>query len=254
MKWNYDDYNKIVKGEDGSEFKIYRDNRGSIKASHKSGLENYAPTEIQPILDEIASFVVDYECSTLLGMLVRNDFCDDFDEVLSALRQVTGKELSSRTIQAWLIGRDRPSSRKCPRWAVKALEKFLKEHPDKTREIRERHNHYDYEHLRIRKQNQDYGIVASADAEIKRKEILLEKWNCSFSKFPHEMTELETNLREYISYLQSELLAITSALQKSDNFEEFRREFIRKSSENGFTRHQVDDTKQKIENGQSFDD
>ena len=60
----------------------------------------------------------------LVGLVERH-FGRDYDFVARIIEEKTGGKVSERTVQAWLIAPGRKSSRNCPEWAVKALEKYV---------------------------------------------------------------------------------------------------------------------------------
>jgi hypothetical protein len=64
--------------------------------------------------------------------LVADHFSNDNDVVAGALREVTGEKVSERTIQSWLIPPHHKSKRKCPAWAVTALEGYVAD-PERRR-------------------------------------------------------------------------------------------------------------------------
>lgn len=62
--------------------------------------------------------------------LVNTRFSRELWLVEAALMRVEGRKVTRRTIQSWLSPTDRTSSRRCPAWAVTALENYLSENPD----------------------------------------------------------------------------------------------------------------------------
>ena len=62
-----------------------------------------------------------YEMTSLLN----SEFMQDPLMVAQAIEAETKKSISTRTVQSWLIEPGKRSSRKCPEWALKALNDYL---------------------------------------------------------------------------------------------------------------------------------
>ncbi|MGZ5118896.1 MAG: hypothetical protein ACXWCY_26865 [Burkholderiales bacterium] len=60
-----------------------------------------------------------------LYALIHKHFAGDNTFAAQALSQISGKRVSERTIQAWLIAPGRVSSRNCPPWAVARLKEYV---------------------------------------------------------------------------------------------------------------------------------
>jgi hypothetical protein len=159
-----------------------------------------------------------------LAALIKNPLIGDNFQAADVISRISGKNVSQRSIQAWLIEPEKNSSRKCPGWAVSALEQYLAE-PENQKRLRDLVNYY-----------KATGPVASATPAESRAEIRLEtvspnaepvyygsdsrreEWlQTPLSELPARLFEMEQRMNAYINYFSQTLNAITVTVLEEDH-------------------------------------
>jgi len=176
-----------------------------------------------------------------LQSLIRTKLRGDNYRAANVISGVSGKTVSARSIQAWLVDPTRRSSRKCPEWAVEALEAYsapvaeterVTGEPLSTWEIKAKFS------------------VDFAERQIEAKESLRKKWmSTPVSSLPEGFCELELKLNTYFKYLSETQSIWTAALRASSSFEEFRRLALEKLDDAAEIRLFVEETRRAIEQG-----
>jgi hypothetical protein len=162
----------------------------------------------------------------------------------STISRISGKDVSARSIQAWLIDpRKEKSSRTCPAWAVEALETYF---PDPKTTITEEELKAPLAPWLMRARYS----VESADHRIEAKERLRKKWaDASLSSFPKMVNKFESSQNDWNASFLEDLSIIKSALRdkKIDNFDDFRRFVLEKLDNYSMREYEIHETMTAIE-------
>jgi hypothetical protein len=159
-----------------------------------------------------------------LARLIREKFFRENFRAADAISSMSDKRVSARTLQSWLIEPGKPSSRKCPAWALKALRDFLADPKNEQDLARIAKYKSDYpegvDHLGEIMDKREVEIATNA---IARDQSALEAWRkTDFNSLPIKLFELEKLVKSDLGYLCHTLLTITSALNKCKDFDAFK--------------------------------
>lgn len=89
-----------------------------------------AEAQLSTIISELKVVVTDETLKVRMGRLLDNAFGGDSTAVAYLLKELTGRNVSERTLQSWLMQTGKRSSRRCPEWAVNALQAYVEKNPD----------------------------------------------------------------------------------------------------------------------------
>jgi hypothetical protein len=159
-----------------------------------------------------------------LASLIRGKFLGENFRAADAITITSGKRVSARTLQSWLIEPGKPSNRKCPAWALKALEDFLAD-PQNEQDLARIAKHKSdfpqvFDHLDEIMDKREVEIATNA---IAHDQCALEAWRkADFNSLPIKLFELEKRANRYLDYLGHTLLTITSALNRCKDFDVFK--------------------------------
>lgn len=185
-----------------------------------------------------------------LSGLIKHKFCGKNWRVAEVIARVTGKDVSTRSVQSWLIDSGKPSSRKCPAWALKALQDYV-DNPENLRDI-EKIAEYESKHQKDRnhfEEIHDQRGVGLATHSIEWDQRALDGWQkTDFNTLPKKLFELEKRIDSYLAYLNGDLSAVTSALEECENFEDFRKLVKEKVNEADLIRFHIKKDRELIEN------
>lgn len=158
-----------------------------------------------------------------LSGLIKQKFCSENWQAVNAINSVTGKAVSVRSIQTWLIDSEKPSSRKCPAWALKALQDYV-DNPENAQNLEEialYKSKYPKSHL---EEIYDSRGLELATHAIEWDQRALDGWQkADFNTLPRKLFELEKRIDSYLAYLNGDLSAVRSALDECDNFDDFKK-------------------------------
>ena len=190
-----------------------------------------------------------------LHSLISEHFSGDNDLVAQTIRDATGKKVSERTIQAWLISPSRTSSRNCPEWVLKVLHDYIAD-PARGRSLRERaaaRDEADAKRLahplgwsdRVRSQK----AVEFATNEIEWDERRLRHWQSTFGvQAGKAIFDLEREMHAEHRALQATTLALHQAATEGPaNFEAFIENYKEKVRANDLTQLFVREARRDIE-------
>jgi hypothetical protein len=157
--------------------------------------------------------------------LVDKEFDGDCQLVAYKLSTLTGRKISNRTVQAWLIEPGKTSNRTCPEWALKALKEFIADPANKD-ELKERRK-YAQKHasapLAWSSEVDRKHSVKFATNQILADQQRLARWQkAGFDSLPSMLYELERETQGYLSFLHDRQLAYDNALKSSSTFDEFK--------------------------------
>ena len=201
----------------------------------------------QELWDHIQDSLVRVRVATL----IQREFLGDNHRAASAISNVTGKRVSERTIQAWLIDPSKVSSRKCPAWALKAMQDYLAV-PDNKRYLSEIAQYREQTTQQHNYLNDVYDKhqVRMATTSIESEKRALDSWQeTNFNSLPIKLFELEKRVDGYLHYLSRSNAIITNALRKCDDFADFKRIVTEELEEAASIEFAVREARKAIEEG-----
>jgi hypothetical protein len=154
-----------------------------------------------------------------LAALVKNPLLGDYFQAADVISKIAGKNVSQRSIQAWLLEPDKRSSRKCPAWAVEALETYLAQ-PENQKRLRDLVNYYKTATAPTAEPPAD--PKAEPFAEPGRPALppdapRREQWQgASLAALPDMLCEMEQRMEAYLNYFNRAINAITATLMEED--------------------------------------
>lgn len=156
--------------------------------------------------------------------LMRDEFENNPLLVSRALGVKAERKVSPRTVQSWLVDPEKPSSRTCPAWALKALRDFLGEPSQRAlldiwKDINSDGAHTQAEFRRIYERDG----VEKATAEIESDARALAEWeNASMLTLARKLFKLERDTVGYIQFVHNQQMALLHGLEKATSYEELR--------------------------------
>ncbi|RDZ27455.1 hypothetical protein [Lysobacter silvisoli] len=200
---------------------------------HLDGEWPASVTEVQvsALAEELVQFIRDRYIQREMSELLHGAYGGDFELASMVLRRQTNKKVSVRTLQAWMMPADRPSSRRCPEWALVALEQYLGQNPGAARGWKEVRSVY---------RSTPEGLASSlhqasrerslqrVDARMAKEQKVHDKWQkASMRELPGMLAELEIRLQREADFNMEYRMIMNEAIRVSENFEEFKRNFNR---------------------------
>ena len=157
--------------------------------------------------------------------LLDDAFEGDCQMAAFKLTDITGRRVSNRTVQAWLIESGKKSSRTCPEWAVKALKEHLN-NPEFREELALRHKYARRDstegYSQLTEVEKKYGVRIATN-QIDADEHRAEEWKLAgFNTLPRMLHTLERDTQGYLAFLHDTVTAFITAMENSSNYEEFR--------------------------------
>lgn len=173
-----------------------------------------------------------------LARLIRSKLGGDNLRAARVISEITKKEVSARSIQAWLIDPLKQSSRTCPSWAVEALEQYSP--PDQGDAIAD----WVMPHSWNVRANRS---VEYAENAIEADERLKKKWaEANLSSLHERLYELERDYLGWRNHFSDLVLAFKTGLQRSESFEDFRKRVLAELDELSTVSFLVHDAKRAI--------
>lgn len=171
---------------------------------------------VEALRQHITQEVLRHELQALIGQKCGNDLA----AAARAISLVSGRTVTTRTIQSWLIEQGRPSSRNCPEWAVAALRE--KEAAGSVANWLERKAFHEDPHAAVNEVRHRTGVLRAADRmeEEERRRVRWKK--VPASDLPASIAEAEMSLLRWVYALQDREHAIYEALKHAKSFEEFQ--------------------------------
>lgn len=186
-----------------------------------------------------------------LQSLIDKKFLRENYRAASAISSITGKAVSERTIQAWLIELDKPSSRKCPAWALKALKDYLA-NPENQRNLEETakfRSEYPMPETRF-DDVFDKRAVKLATWQIEADQEALNRWkSANFENIPNKLYELEKNTDRQIERLENTVSIFINAFKQSETFDDWKNTVLKELRETDDINNTIKATRRAIENG-----
>ena len=217
MAWKYDRVTQTASNEDfHAKFKVHGSCVDDIEIEPiQLPAGGVSDEQLLSIKEEVRRAVRDELCRWEMSHLLYTYFPSDYHSAAGIIRRATGKNVSVRSIQAWLIDPGKPSSRRCPEWALKVLKQHIGEnsleraHPDESR------SWPGVVH--------DSKVVGFATDNILSDEKRRDKWRkTSLDSLPDKLFEFERRVDEYLCHLNKGLLAFKTAVREAKSFEEMR--------------------------------
>lgn len=208
---------------------------------------------LEEVVRDLHLFAENERLKRRMSGLLMEFFSNDFSHAALVLRNATKKKISTRTLQAWVIPTSRSSSRKCPSWAVEALEKYAVDHPDQPEFSRQQ-----LEHRRQIEAKSGVGYlsrladteaVSFAEAKMAKDEEFRKKiLNANASGFPEVIADELVKLRNKNELLQHQSSLIFDAVREADSFEEFQARCKEKLSELYRVERRISETIEALQN------
>lgn len=185
----------------------------------------FSPQDLLRLKGEFWDFFSQERTRERMWILVTNTFAGDSYWVADTLTRATKRKVSNRTVQAWIMEPGKPSSRRCPEWALEALKSYA-ENPENAETLESG--------CRIRAQDFKSPRAWSAEVDSKHSvnfatnEILADErrkkeWReAGFDKLPAMLHAFEVRMDRELSSMRDTLSSIDNALRNSSNFEEFK--------------------------------
>jgi hypothetical protein len=144
---------------------------------------------------------------------------DNF-QAADVISRISGKNVSQRSIQAWLIEPEKSSSRKCPNWAVSALEQYLAE-PENQKRLRDLLNYYKTTAppaSAAPAETRAEAASAAAEPGFYGDDGRREEWQqLRLAELPDALFAMEQRMNAYNHYFSQTLSAITLAILEEDH-------------------------------------
>jgi len=257
MRWIYSFPNsKAVKTDTNTTFHVelkravYGIDDFELRAVSGSQTE-YSAEELREFKEELWAMHLQDEIRLNMRSLVDKEFDSDCQLVAYKLSTLTGRRISNRTVQAWLIEPGKTSSRTCPEWALKALKEFIADPANKD-ELEERRKYA----------RKDASAPLAWSSEVDRKhsvefatnQILadqqrLGRWQkAGFDSLPSLLAELERKTEGYLNFLHERQLAYDNALKSSSTFDEFKSKALDAIRDKDIAEFLVKEARRAIEN------
>jgi hypothetical protein len=184
-----------------------------------------------------------------LSSLINQKFFGENWRAADAIASLTGKRISARSLQSWMIDSHKPSSRKCPAWALKALQNYLDDpkNAQHLEEIAKFRSDYPKEYNHIEEIHDKRGVELATHA-IEWDHRALERWRkADFNTLPIKLFELEKRIDGYLSDLGASLAVVTNALDQCENFEDFKEVVKKKLREADSVKFELQSVRKSIE-------
>jgi hypothetical protein len=164
---------------------------------------------------------------------VNRFFGGDTSVLANLLTKESRKKVSVRTVQSWLIEKGKPSSRRCPEWAVRLVTEYIEKNPKYFEELKEFQLYQDRKETRDFSSYIDRDGVRMATDIIERDNFRRNKWhNASMTELVEEIFKLESLLLGYVSYHNSVLCTLESELREAKNFDDWKKVTLKKLDQN----------------------
>lgn len=199
----------------------------SLKGESPPSVEG---AQVAALREELDQLVRDAHTQRRVSELLHGAYNGDYSHVASILSRQTRKKVSVRTLQAWMMPAGRPSSRRCPEWALLALEQYLASNPRAPADWQEANsilrNTPGGQTLAFHTQLRDQRSLQLAEAEIAEEEATLHKWRSTgLVELAQRLTEMEISFRRTASDHADLIGQIVALTHSCTSFEEFREQF-----------------------------
>ncbi|WP_321791771.1 hypothetical protein [Caballeronia sp. J97] len=257
MSWQYDPFqsNVATHRETRAQFEVAvrEDGRRSyrVEGPIPKGLPSSKLRELENDLHET---LLEEDRRSELRALLWEHLGGSNSIAVSAINRLSGrKPISERTVQSWLIERDRVSSRACPGWAITALRDYVAQlTPSEKEALKNEASRRLSMPASMRVLESD--ALEFATIDIEREASIERKWQGIASPdLARELAKMESYQLGFIHGQNKMLAAMVVSLRKATNFEEFRREFIQLDDEQSSIEGQRRSARREIERGEEED-
>ncbi len=188
-----------------------------------------------------------------LHSIIRHHFRDENDLVVGVIKDMTGQEVSVRSIQTWLIDPTRVSHRKVPEWVLSCLEEYIKQ-PEKQEELKRISERAERQIGEIRgpeewaDQVRTSRAVELATSYLEEDERCRQKWRdlLGTTSGNEVATALIARQRE-AEGLSNVVASIARALHTAESYDEFRKLANESIRGHERTQYQVRDARRALE-------
>ncbi|MBN3726024.1 hypothetical protein [Burkholderia sp. Ac-20379] len=186
-----------------------------------------------------------------LSSIVRDKFFGECDRVAVAISNVSGKKVSNRSVQSWIIDVDKPSSRTCPPWAIKALSEYVEDPKNSsTLEWLQSKKEDDFRRTRSTLDLTYNRSVEFATREIEDENRILDSWKkASLTELPEKIANTFLRLERETSASSKVISIILNAIETSENLETLKDKVRTELRETHWSDNEVRRTRMAIENG-----
>lgn len=181
-----------------------------------------------------------HELQELIGRKCGNDLA----AAARAISLVSGKTITTRTIQSWLIEQGRPSSRNCPGWAVAALRE--KEASGLGANRLEGRPFHEDPYAAVNEVRNRTSILRATERmeEEERRRVRWKK--VPVADLPILIADAETSLLRWIYALEAREHAIYQALEVANSFDEFKQKAREMREANSLINSEIEDARRHI--------
>jgi len=245
MKWRYDPYQQVAtNAETGMRFSVKGPCVDSIEIETANpAAAKCSAADLAGYKQEIVRAVSDEQNRQGMLRLIQTHFRSAYAHAAGIISRRSGHKVSERTIQAWLIEPEKPSSRRCPAWALRALEEHLAENgTGKSTDV----SHpiprpWSAEVL-------DTKTVGLATAGILSDQRRREEWrHLSFSALADKLFEQEKKVEEWLCHHNDMIHSFESAVRNAKNFDDMKAALLDALSEKRSINFFVRETRKAIE-------
>lgn len=213
--------------------------------------ENISDAEVEKLIKELDQLIQDKYLKNRMEALLHGEFSGEFALAAKILEQETKKKVSTRTLQAWMMPSDRPSSRRCPEWAVVALEEYIEKNPGQKKWLRElSENRQRTRNGRAQEHEtalRDRELLRNAEGHLAREDAIRKKWQgTAIGDISAQLADLEISALEKVESHSGLLIRILASLRECDNFEDFKREVQSTAEKHYASERQLKDTARDI--------
>lgn len=203
-----------------------------VVISLADGAPKGTESQLLLLLAELKVVIGDEELKVLMRRLLERVFGGDFTAAAYILKDLTGRSVSERTLQSWVAQTGKRSSRRCPEWAVNALQAYAEKNPE-MREVfqarRERKQRDEFEHginSLERAQTTD-GLEKIERDLVSDERFKARVTSVPFSDLPNTLSEILLKHDRDIRIVSSLLFRTFHEIQKADSLDDLKRDLSR---------------------------
>jgi hypothetical protein len=204
--------------------------------------------ELATLKAELWEHMLEEQRRTKLRRDIEKAFAGKRSRAAEVLTELTSRQVSARSIQAWLSEPHKPGSRRCPEWAVKALETYVKSldasKPASTvaRELVSP-KQWSAEIL-------DEECLAKAQERIQADRLREQRWqDAKMRELPALIAAFERETLHRLSNVERKLFIIRTALRSPAAPEELRESILTALDERDQYDWEINQTRKAIEGG-----
>lgn len=183
--------------------------------------------------------------------LVDDKFGGDTLQASIVIEKVTKKPVSHRTIQAWLMEPNAPSSRSCPEWALAALKTFVdapenEDYLKRCERISAGTSSYMPYSTAV---DVKYGVKFATNEIVSYEKRQREWSDASFTSLPHMVSQFENKTERHLEHLDQHVHAMWHALREATDFEDFKKRMLDEVKDHQIGSMIIRNTRRAIEQG-----